>query len=224
MTPTSAPLDEHELLASEYALGVLEGRERAQAEALVKSSPAFAARVASWQMRLAPLAEQVDAVPAPDLFPQIEARLFGRPKRRWFTLPDGWLGGLIGTGAMAALSVVVLALLLQLGGPNTDSAAQVTTLLAKDSAVQFSARLEGAVLTVAQIKGAAAPAGRSFELWLIEGDAAPVSLGLITAELHIPAPSAAKGYVLAVTDEPFGGGPGGKPTGSVIAAGTFEES
>ncbi len=227
MTPTSAskPVDENDLLAAEYALGVLEGADRARAEALQKQSPAFAARVAAWETRLSPLADEVDAVPPPNLMPTIEARLFGKPKRRgWFTMPTGWLGGLIGTGAMAALSVIVLALMLNFGGaPVGQTPVQTAQLLAKGSTAVFLARLEGDTLTLTQAKGARPAANRSYELWLIDGDKAPVSLGLVDHGLTLTAPNLPLGYVLAVTDEPLGGGPGGAPTGQIIAAGMFVE-
>ena len=140
MTPLagSDPIDEHDLLAAEYALGVLEGADRARAEGLIKQSPAFAARVAAWEARLSPLADEIDAVAPPNLMPKIEARLFGAPKlRRWFAMPTGWLGGLIGTGAMAALSVVVLALLLNFGGTAPQTPIQTATLWPKAARSSF---------------------------------------------------------------------------------------
>lgn len=230
MSPSSpsAPLDENDLLAAEYVLGVLEAVERARAEDLAKKSPAFAARIASSEARLAPIADDIAPVAAPNLMPQIEQRLFGASKRGRFDLPvfawpKGALGGLLGTGLMAALSVVALALFLQFGGA-ADQPVVTTTLIAQGSEVQYLARLESGQITLTRIKGAPANAGRSYELWVIDGNAAPVSLGLIDRSLTLPAPAAAPGYVLAITDEPFGGGPGGKATGLVIALGVFKES
>jgi anti-sigma-K factor RskA len=224
MTPPAAsdPIDENDLLAAEYALGVLEGADRRRAEGLIKQSPAFAARFAAWEARLSPLADEIDPVPAPNLLPKIEQRLFGAPKlRRWFTMPTGWLGGLIGTGAMAALSVVVLALLLNFGGTAPQTPAQTATLLAQGSSLEFLARLEGGNLTLTRTKGSPPAPDRSYELWLIDGDKPPVSLGLIDAALTLPAPNLPIGYVLAITDEPFGGGPNGVASGPIVAAGMF---
>ncbi len=228
MTPPSAsdPTDENDLLAAEYALGVLEDADRARAERMIKSSPAFAARVAAWEMRLSPLADEIAAVPAPNLMPKIEARLFGPKKsglRKWLAMPTGWLGGLVGTAVMAALSVVVLALMLEFGGGSADRPVQTATLLATGSPVQFLAQLEGGTLTLSRTQGPAPAADRSYELWLIDGDKAPVSLGLIGDSVTLPAPNAAKGYVLAVTDEPLGGGPNGVATGQILAAGMFAD-
>jgi anti-sigma-K factor RskA len=225
MSAPQDPLDENEMLAAEYALGVLSAADRARAQNMAKQSPAFAARVTAWETRLSPLADDIDPVPAPNLMPQIEARLFGRaPKKsfsaKWLTMPKGWLGGLVGTTVMAVLSVLVLAFMLQFGAPTP---VQTATLMAKDSAVEYAARLEGAQITLTRLRGPAPAADRSYELWVIDGNAAPLSLGLIDAALTLPAPNAAAGYVLAITDEPLGGGPGGLPTGAVIALGNFSQ-
>jgi hypothetical protein len=71
------------------------------------------------------------------------------------------------------------------------------------------------------------PAGRVYQVWLIEsGAAGPVSAGVIEAEgggrgmLLVPAPAgvSARAVTVAVTDEPAGGRPA--PTGSKQLAGS----
>lgn len=226
--PLPSDLDENDdLLAAEFVMGLAEGADLRRASALMKSSPQFAALVANWQARLAPLDDEITPVTPPDLLPKINDRLFGKkPKTALFKMPDGWLGNLLGTGVMAAVSVLIMAFILQFGGGGGDGFAlpQTTVLVAKDSQVQYLARLEGAQLTLTHTKGDAAQAGRSYELWVIDGDNPAVSLGLIAAELVLPAPQLAVGYVLAITDEPFGGAPGGVATGPVIAAGMFAQN
>ncbi|TNE40885.1 MAG: anti-sigma factor, partial [Alphaproteobacteria bacterium] len=75
-----------------------------------------------------------------------------------------------------------------------------------------------------RVKGAPAR-GRSFELWLIEGGNAPVSLGLVPdkARGNVKVPAALQhkfaNAVLAISDEPEGGSPTGKATGPVLALG-----
>jgi anti-sigma-K factor RskA len=74
------------------------------------------------------------------------------------------------------------------------------------------------------------PDGRVFELWLIAGDAAPVSVGLLAADattvLTLPDAVLAvlPGALLAVSDEPPGGSPTGAPTGAVRAIGPLTSS
>jgi anti-sigma-K factor RskA len=68
------------------------------------------------------------------------------------------------------------------------------------------------------------PPGRSFELWLLVGKNAPVSLGVLPAEVSgsVSLPTelrkAAAEATLAVSDEPAGGSPTGQPTGDILAA------
>jgi anti-sigma-K factor RskA len=217
------PLDENDLLAAEYALGVLEAGDRARIETMAKGSPAFAARIAAWEARLSPMADDIPPMPAPNVLPQIESRLFGvQPTRQLRT----WARSLMGLGLTAAASVVALALFLQIA-PLVDSPeiqTQSTTLAADGSDLIYLAqRLDGQII-LTRTAGPAPASGRSYELWVIDGDKPAVSLGLIDAALSIPEPMAAAGYVLAITDEPLGGGPNGVATGDVIALGHFAEN
>ncbi|MEQ7873078.1 anti-sigma factor [Sphingomonas sp. ASV193] len=63
-------------LAGEYALGLLDGAERAEVAALAATDPAFAAEVARWSARFAPLLDEIDgAPPPPALLARIEAEI-----------------------------------------------------------------------------------------------------------------------------------------------------
>ena len=58
------PAEERDALAAELVLGLLEGQARADALRLSLSDPAFAAEVAAWEAKLAPLhGEWTDAEP-----------------------------------------------------------------------------------------------------------------------------------------------------------------
>ncbi len=68
--------------------------------------------------------------------------------------------------------------------------------------------------------GIEAPSGRSLQLWSIEGDAAPRSLGLIDTNKPVRrAMEAQPGALIAVSSEPPGGSPTGLPTGPVLYTG-----
>lgn len=216
MTADDLPLTPDEAddaLAAEYVLGVLAHQDRLAAEARVKSDPAFAARIGAWETRLADLNDGYNEAPAPNLLPQIEARLFGQKRRYplW-----GWLAGAL---AAAAVALVALAVLLP-----TAPAPIVATLGAETDPLRFEARHDGQNLIVTRVAGSPAPAGQVQELWIIAPDAAPVSLGLLTdAPLTVAYPDTPTGWTLAVSLEPAGGSPTGAPTGPVLAAGTITD-
>ena len=58
--------DGADLTAAEYALGVLDQLGRARAERRMAEDLHFAAEVQAWQARLAPLADEIAPVPAPE--------------------------------------------------------------------------------------------------------------------------------------------------------------
>ena len=216
---TSTPnidASERDLLAAEYVVGSLDLSERAAAEALMKRDAGFAALVQAWETRLADLNDDYDAVLAPDMLPQIEARLFPQaaPKTR------GWLPALFGFGLTTAAAVAVIAFLALTPAKPTMTA----ELSAEASPLQYSAALTGDELTLTRLEGSDPDAGKDYELWLIIGENAPVSLGVIGASYTLAVADLEPGYVLAITLEPKGGGPEGKPTGPIVAAGSLKKT
>jgi anti-sigma-K factor RskA len=211
-----SPMEQDDALAAEYVLGVLALPERLAAEARIKNDSAFAARVVAWESRLAPMNDDFVDLPAPDLLPQIEARLFPQPapapRRSW----RGWLAGAL-TAAAVVIATAVL-LLPPVQGP------VIATLGEADATLRFEARFDGSAITVIRVAGAAAPSGQVQELWIIAPEAAPVSLGLLAGDsLSTPYPDAPAGWTLAVSLEPEGGSPTGAPTGPVLAAGVISD-
>ena len=64
------------VIAGEFALGLLEGEELLAARGRMANDPAFAALVAEWEDRLAPLLDEVSPVaPGEHLWPEIQARI-----------------------------------------------------------------------------------------------------------------------------------------------------
>ena len=217
MTDTPLPddmgLPEDDALAAEYVLGALDLAERSLAEARLKSDAGFAALVSEWQNRLSGLNDDYPDAPAPNLLPQIEARLFPqavKPARNWF----GWLAG-------AAVAAAVALFFVQ---PQFARPAQLVATLAADPAsdiasLKYEARYGDGALTITRVAGDAAPTGRVHQLWIIAPNAAPVSLGLLDGtELTLAYPTPTAGWTLAVSVEPKGGSTTGAPTGPVILA------
>lgn len=204
--------DAEDLLAAEYALGVLDAADRAAAEARIARDPAFAAAVARWQAHFAPLDAAYPEVPPP-------ARLRAATEARLFPARAGWRrrvlwGGLGGLALAASLLAAVL-----LWAPPAPAPRLQAQLQAAEAPVAFAAAWDGRALRLTRTAGGAAPPGRDYQLWQIGASGVPESLGLIAgANLVLPLADLAAGTVLAVSLEPAGGAPGPAPTGPVILA------
>lgn len=220
-------------LAGEYALGLLEGDERADFEARLAREPELAALVEEWQGRLAQLADEVDPVAPPDRVKgAIEARLFGTRTEEPRVVALGRRGWAVAVGLALAASIAVLAFLGVFTGPEGERL--VAEVTAEDRSLVVAAeadlREDGGEI-VARLVTGAPPPDRALELWLIpEGADRPISLGLIEpgqpTRARLPAALASRlaGATLAISTEPPGGSPTGQPTGPVVAAGRVERS
>ena len=212
---TDASLTPHEAedaLAAEYVPGVLDLAERAGAEARLRRDPAFAARVTAWEARLAGLNDGYAEAPAPNLLPQIEARLFPAATRRGRGGVLGWLSG------TAVALVLALTTITTLAPPRPEIVATLTTA---DNRLAYRVTHFGESLQVTRVAGAEMTGGKVHEFWVIAPGAAPVSLGLLLDRpLVVTYPMPPEGFVLAVSVEPEGGSPTGQPTGPVILTAT----
>ncbi len=216
MTDPRTLSEDDQALAAEYVLGTLPLPDRIAAEARIKADPAFAAEVARWEQEFAALNDGYAEIAAPDLMPKIEARLFGKPQQK-----PGWSRfWIIGAGLATAVAVLV-ALWLPTNNPFNDAPTLTAELTADAQPVAFAAQWSAGELELTQTAGPAAEPGRVYELWLIAGEAAPVSLGLIDdPESRRALADLPLGAVLAVSLEPTGGSPTGAPTGPVLVTGT----
>lgn len=229
---TSLTPEERDLLAAELAMGLLDGAERAQAEALAHSDPEFRAAVARWSGRLAPMLDEVAPAPPPErLWGRIEAGIAPpRPNvvqlRRKVTLWRAW-------SAAASAVAAGLALILVTRPSPAPAPRPAPTLVAMMQAEGSPARLVATYdpasrrLIVQAAAGMAPAPGHAHELWLIPargGNPHPMGMVSPTApnRMDVPPPMArdiAEGATFAVSVEPPSGSPTGLPTGPVIAAG-----
>lgn len=206
------PRDEDDVLAAEYVLGVLDLAERAAVEMRLGREPAFAALVTRWEADFAGLNDDYPDVPAPDLMPQIEARLFPQPPRR-SRFGSFWAWGTAVATAVALVAYLALT-------PPTPSL--VATLAADTNTLRFEAEVTQDRLTITRVAGSPADSASSHELWIIVGDNPPVSLGLIDATSEtISLPGIAAGAVLAVSLEQPGGSATGQPDGPILVTGVL---
>jgi len=208
-------------LAAEYALGTLDAAERATVAARRLREPELDAAISTWETRLSPLAEAApERAPPADAFARIEARLGGEvvDLAAWRRKVARWRAATAGLGALAAALGFVVA-------TRPTPPHQFVAVLQKNPDEPAFAmtvdvdKLEFSVRPVA----AQAPADKSYELWIIEPHQTPKSLGVIDAATGERRLSADRGAVreatYAVTIEPKGGSPDGKPSGAPVFSG-----
>ncbi len=228
MTNGKQKRDDDIALAGEFVLGGLTAKDRLAVQKRQLRDPEFAAAIADWENRFAPLADDVRSqTPPARVWAKIEQAAFADAATPglWNAVSLWrWLSA--GFAAAAAASLVALAVL----SPPAP-APLVASLQATGAAPAFLASLDPASGQLV-IRAATAPADRERvrELWLIPGDGVPRSLGVMAARgatrIEIPASLlaiAAADTALAISLEPAGGSPTGKPTGPVIALGKLQQ-
>ncbi|SFR43270.1 Anti-sigma-K factor RskA [Yoonia tamlensis] len=208
--------------AAEYALGLLTPAQARAFEAEMNSDLSLRAELAHWQEHLVTLTDDIAPVAPPKAtFDAITSRLFDAPKprRNWF----GWLAG-----AASAAIVVAAVMIVVIPVPNPTSNDLVAGLVGADIGLRVDATFDPDTNTLLFDRVTGAPAeGRVFEIWLIAGEAAPISLGLLpeakTGQVQLTAELAVlvDGGIIALSDEPPGGSPTGVATGPVVAVAPF---
>lgn len=222
-----------EVLAGEYVLGVLGIEDRMQVEARLRHDRSFAEIVRRWEDNLLQFNDDYGAeLPPETLFTRIEERIHGgsRPRSAASLLWALWNSLALWRG----VAVAGIASAIVVGGTEAGlwdrpkvGAPLIAELAGKDSVISLVARYDhgsGRLQLTPVATGEARQ--KSLELWLIEGQAAPRSLGVLpqTGEGEIIVPDEmrarfSEGVILAVSLEPFGGSPTGQATGPVIALG-----
>ncbi len=221
-----------DMIAAEYVLGVLPAEERQAAARRIDAEPDFARLVDEWEIRLSPMAEAYsEAEPPASVEAAIDRRLFAGESR---TVTSSWWSSLAFWRGLAAASLAALALYIAipfLSPPRGEPVERYVASLAPNASdvhyfVVYDARNQDVGLS--HVTGAR-PEGRDFELWVIEGDSPPQSLGVVPEgqSVHLAVADAVRdkieaGAVFAISLEPVGGSPTGQPTGPVVAAGDLK--
>ncbi len=226
-------------LASQYVAGTLRGRARTRLETLLPSHPALQRAVADWQARLMPLTSVLPpATPPSTVWRRIESRLWPAAPAAavaaapaavsWWSRLALWRG-LAGFATIAALGFAVL-----LASPPPAQAPVVVVLQATGSLPAASGSFvasfsgDGRALVARPLTPVALQADRVLELWWApaEGKGGPTSMGLLKADgvTVLPREKLSRALLqgidhMAVSDEPPGGSPTGKPTGPVVYVG-----
>jgi anti-sigma-K factor RskA len=219
--------------AAEYALGTLDPSERATLAARRLREPDLDEAIRGWEARLAPLAEAAPEVEPPrDLLPAIEARIRGAIPEAGVNAAVVTLRRSLARWRAAAIAASIIAAMLAIGFFVREATRQAApreyvAILQKDAAspaFEVTVNLDKQELTVRPV-AARAPPGKSYELWIIDAKlGAPRSLGVVgetprAANLSAYDPAVVADATYAVTVEPPGGSPDGKPSGPPVFVG-----
>jgi anti-sigma-K factor RskA len=209
---------DRDLLAAEYVLGSLEGEERAGAERLLATDPAFARLVAVWQQRLTPLAAYVaPIVPPADLWGRIEADI-GQPGTNVLPFRRRVRFWQASTGVALAIAASLAAFIV-LHQPEPPRVAVLSPLSGGAPVLLATAERDGA-LVVRPTAPISVPSDRDLELWALpQGETRPRSLGVLPASGRQLTAQLVPNTQLLVSLEPKGGSPTGQPTGPVLYGG-----
>lgn len=215
------------ILAGEYVLGLLDPATEASAVARMATDAEFATEVEAWRQRLQPMVDVNDRLAPRDLWKKIEAALpkqtgqdnAGGNVRLWQSLAG------LSTIAAAILGVILLQQPSPVAPPEP-AAPLIAALGSETGQASLTARYDAGngemLLTPVSLDtGELYP-----ELWIIPADGKPRSLGIVRGDGPSQISIDAKlrdfidqGATLAITPEPQAGGPGGQPSGPVIASG-----
>lgn len=220
-----------DMLAAEYVLGVLPAAERQDVAARLERDRDFAGLVEVWEHQFSSLnAAYMEVVPPASVKAALDARLFAmspkqEPKSTFLQSLAFWRG--LSAAAIAGLLLMVALPFLQSPSIEPPTQRLLASLAGDASDVRYLVMYDASAGAVAlsHVSGERAT-GRDFELWVIEGDNAPVSLGVIPvgANAHLSVAPERRGPIgsgalFAISLEPEGGSPTGAPTGPVVAAG-----
>ncbi len=215
------PPEDADLLAAEFALGLLTGDDLDEARRLVSEDRAFARSVADWEVRLAALAEDLPAEPPRTSVKEaLLARLFPEPARAPF-----WHGSRVwqAVSALCLLALAAFVLTDFAGRTGPEGPLYSAEIVAEEGDFRVVAVLDKSTDEVILTRTAgAAPDGRILQVWA-HGEGEPaMSVGLWPdgESVRLPMPptiAAVEGVLtLGVSEEPPGGSPTGSPSGRVF--------
>ena len=219
-------------LASEYVIGTLRHGARRRFEALLPAHPLLRDATLVWRDRLMPLTAAIVPVqPSGDVWRRISDRIGGRVGEAGGDLKMAWHRLAIWRGIAVFTSAAAFGLAVLLANPSAQPP-PVVVVLASTSAAgavlpgSLVASISGdrATLVARAIVPVSVQADRSLELWAVPTSGTPRSLGVLpngSGTVALRGKVLAGADTLAVTLEPNGGSPTGKPTGPIVYAGKF---
>jgi anti-sigma-K factor RskA len=218
-----------DLSAAEFALGSLDPAERAAIAARRQREPDLDDAILAWERRLAPLAEAIPPIAPPrDFFADIERRLDGAANDNVVDLSrrlSRWRAAAIAATSIAAALAIGIGLRENMRFATPHEFVAVLQKSADAPAFVVTVNIDTRSLTVRPVAAPPQP-DKAYELWIIDARlGAPRSLGVLDQKsATAPSLSAYDAAVVenatyAVTIEPPGGSPNGKPSGDPVFVG-----
>jgi anti-sigma-K factor RskA len=227
-------MSDRDLLAAEYALGLLEGQPLLEARGLAATDADFARAVEAWSERLGPWFDEFgEQPPPPGAWERIREAITAAQEGGNVIELKRKLGFWKGLSAGASAIAASLALVVGYNGMRPPTAIEApaapimaASLISPSKEVMLSAAFEADGRTLTLMPGRMAPPpGRSVQLWVIPADGRPRSLGMVGGKAGRMAvePEMVQHFheqpMLALSIEPMGGAPGGRPSGPMVASG-----
>lgn len=212
--------DSRRILAGEYVLGLLRGGARRRLERYMREDPELSSEIAFWERHLAAWNRVVKPIPPPErVWKHLNAQV--TLETRSYS-PQWPVLRLAAAVALLVLGVIVGRYILA-PTPTPTYLAMMSTGPGRPSWV-VTVQPQKRYVHMTALANDRPPSGKSYELWLLPKQGAPIPMGLMNptgvasetvsatlmAALHH-----AKG--LAISLEPRGGSPTGKPTGPIVA-------
>ncbi len=219
--------EDDDILAAEFALGLLDEAEAAEVQARARTDGPLSLRIAWWRDQLMPLVSEVETPPPAGVWQRIETQLPGNDNAMTMTLMQRWRAAAVAALSVAAALVLFIAM-RPLPVPIVEPAIPMPMVAAlageKGTVVAVSYDATSGKLVIAPT--ALDPGKGDAELWVIPEGGKPRSLGVVSAKLadqqFVPSADRAlilPGATLAISQEAKGGSPTGQPTGAIVAAG-----
>ena len=208
-------------LAADYTIGLMPSTARRRFETLLLDDANLRAEVARWQESLVGLTASLEPEPVPErvwqrIVARIEPQRLHIPERRPFW---NWIRA--AAVACSLMVAIIVGVIYTRDKPDFNA-----TLVANNQQPALTVQAFERYLNVEPMAIASVEAGRSLELWAIPSNGIPVSLGVIPddgkgrVELNADQRKLLSGQTtMAITLEPKGGSPSGKPTGPVLYKG-----
>jgi anti-sigma-K factor RskA len=241
--------DDHNDLAADYVMGLLDPAEDARAERLMATDEAFARAVGAWRERLADFDATAEPVtPSPALWNRIAQSIQPAPvasagAEGRVTLWDNirfWraaaISGALAASLLMAIAIGGLATSLRLRSDLAELAQRKPVYVAvlvsdttKEAGAIVNAFADGRVELV-PLQPIDVPPGRALQVWTLWDRAVgPKSIGLTgqsrAMQLDLKSlPATVRDQLFEITLEPEGGSPTGRPTGPILFKGNAAQT